>query len=120
MLISIEDLKRIYTEYDFSKYSNERLERKLSAIESAIREYTANSFYNRELKAVVYPEDVIEGCISLLNYDLNVKSTNKIGVASETLSRHSVSYVNRSDANMAMGYPAELVSFLKPYMEWRT
>lgn len=80
MLISIEDLKRIYTEYDFSKYSNERIERKLSAIESAIREYTANSFYDRELKAVVYPEDVIEGCIALLNYDLNVKSTNKIGV----------------------------------------
>lgn len=120
MIISVDDLKRIYTEYDFSKYSDERLERKLNAIESAIREYTANNFYNRELKDVVYPEDVIEGCIALLNYDLNVKSTNKIGVASETLSRHSVSYVNRSDANMAMGYPAELVSFLKPYMEWRT
>lgn len=181
MLISINDLKTIYCDYDFSKYSDERLKRKLEAIEKSIVEYTGNLFYNRNVKTkcvlvdgelqgdfrafkegdtvelyessinngvytistkqsdyivildglndykepmkmikIEYPTDVIEGCIELLNYDLNVKNVNKIGVSSESISRHSVSYVQRNDSNMAMGYPSELLNFLKPYMEWRT
>lgn len=182
MLISVNDLKTIYSDYDFSKFTDERIRRKLEAIEQLVIEYTNNHFYNRDIKTdctvdynntlqgnfkafndgdtvelynkstslglfviqeknddtsvvldspfveiddmkmvkVEYPTAIVEGCIDLLNYDLNVKNINKLGVASESISRHSVSYVTRNDSNMAMGYPSELLTFLKPYMEWRT
>lgn len=66
-----------------------------------------------------YPSDIVEGCVELLNYDLNVKPNVKQGVASESISRHSVSYIQRNDSNTSMGYPNELLTFLNPYIEWR-
>lgn len=183
MLISIEELRAVYTEYDFSKYTDERLKRKLLAIEQAIKEHTHNNFYNRNIKTecdskdgyikgdftrfetgdtieiynsnindgvyvieqkvddtiialdgnirdcldmkiikIEYPLDVIEGCIELLDYDCNyrTKLKSKRGIASETISRHSVSYVQSNSSNTIKGYPSELLSFLEPYMRWRT
>ena len=54
MIISIDDLKRIYTDKDFSRFSEERLKIKLSAIESAIRKYCNNAFYDDGLNHEPY------------------------------------------------------------------
>lgn len=183
MLISIEELKSTYSDFDFSKFNDERLKRKLLAIEQAIRQHTHNSFTNRNFKTecycqngniyghfahfevgdtveiydskindglyeiidklddntiivegnmydcesmkaikVEYPLDVIEGCIELLDYDCNYRSNLKAkkGIASESISRHSVSYVQYNQSNSLKGYPIELLSFLEPYIRWRT
>ena len=66
---------------------------------------------------VEYPEDVIEGAVSMLKYD--AERRGKEGIQSETISRHSVTYFDVSETNQAIGYPISLVSFLKPYMKAR-
>ena len=71
-----------------------------------------NEPYNLVTK-VAYPADIIAGAISLLDWKLN--KSDKIGVASETISRHSVSYVNYDANNSINGYPSALFGFLKPY-----
>ena len=68
---------------------------------------------------VEYPMDVIEGAIELLKWDVDPNSTkNKVGIASETISRHSVSYDNNSD-NLISGYPTKLLNFCKKYEKAR-
>ena len=47
------------------------------------------------------------------------KNGHKIGVQSETLSRHSVTYFNMDGDNSRMGDPISLLGFLKPYMKCR-
>lgn len=182
MLISIEDLKAIYTDKDFSKFSDERLKRKLEAIESMVREETHNNFINRatgiscyaqgnvlhgdfsmfsvgdtiqifgkvkindgiyvveaiedgymtlnkmvydylgdmNIYKVEYPTDLIDGCIELLDYDCNTKANLKRGIASESISRHSVSYVQYNSSNSKAGYPIEMLDFLTRYKNWLT
>ena len=66
---------------------------------------------------VVYPADVIECAYDLLEWDLN--HGNKVGIQSETLSRHSVTYFNMDGDNSIMGYPKSLMGVLKPYMKAR-
>lgn len=175
MLISVTELKELYTEY--AKFDDKLLTRKLAAIETAIRKHTCNKFYgvirgtgdsdgstltvnanvlivgdtieiyeginkglyvvkevaegsvtldrnlytckDNKYATVCYPLDVIEGAISVLNYDLNGRKDN-IGIASETISRHSVSYVQRTAENTVSGYPAELFTFCDDYMCART
>ncbi len=72
--------------------------------------------YNLVTK-VEYPEDIIEGCINLLKWD--IENRDKVGVQSETLSRHSVTYFNQDASNTLMGYPVALLGFLKPYIKAR-
>lgn len=62
---------------------------------------------------VRYPADVIAGAVSMISYDIS--SEGKEGVASETISRHSVSYMNLGQSNTIAGYPMKITSFLKPY-----
>lgn len=50
MLMSIEELKKIYTDKDFSKFSDDRLKMKLEAIEIVIRNYTHNNFQNIDIR----------------------------------------------------------------------
>lgn len=66
---------------------------------------------------VVYPADVIACAINLLEWEVN--NRGKVGVQSETLSRHSVTYFNMDGANNVMGYPASLLGCLKPYRKVR-
>lgn len=66
---------------------------------------------------VVYPDDIKAGVLNLLNWDLT--NRNKVGIASETISRHSVSYSDPSGDNSTLGYPKALTGFLKPYMKAR-
>ena len=64
---------------------------------------------------VEYPADVINCCVDLMEWAVNF--AGKVGIKSETLSRHSVTY--EDSATMFMGYPASLLGCLKPYRKVR-
>lgn len=66
---------------------------------------------------VKYPVDVKMGIVNLMKWELD--NREKVGVASETISRHSVTYVDQTGANTIMGYPVALMGFLKPYRKAR-
>ena len=66
---------------------------------------------------VEYPYSVRLGVAGLLWWNCEMK--DKVGIASETISRHTVSYFDMGNGNALMGYPAGLISFLKPYMKAR-
>lgn len=66
---------------------------------------------------VVYPADVIAAAVNLLEWEVNNRA--KVGIQSETLSRHSVTYFNMDSANNVMGYPASLLGCLKSYRKAR-
>ncbi|MCM1193340.1 MAG: hypothetical protein NC123_16430 [Butyrivibrio sp.] len=66
---------------------------------------------------VVYPEDVQEGVLNLLQWEFNMRS--KTGIKSESLSRHSVTYYDMDNENSADGYPVSLIGFLEPYRQMR-
>ena len=66
---------------------------------------------------VKYPPDVKMGVANLLKWELD--NRDKVGVQSETISRHSVTYFNMDGDNSTMGFPKALMGFLKPYMKAR-
>lgn len=66
---------------------------------------------------VVYPIDVKMGVANMLEWDLNNRS--KVGIQSETISRHTVTYFNMDGDNASMGYPKSLTGFLIPYKKAR-
>ena len=66
---------------------------------------------------VSYPADVKMGVVNMLTWEL--ENRTKAGVQSETISRHTVNYINLDEWNSALGYPASLVQFLKPHMRAR-
>lgn len=66
---------------------------------------------------IVYPEDVVDVAVNLLEWEINNRS--KVGIQSETLSRHSVTYFNMDGDNSTQGYPKSLMGALKPYRKAR-
>ncbi len=64
---------------------------------------------------IEYPADVIDCCVDLMEW--TAKFAGKVGIKSETLSRHSVTY--EESATMFMGYPVALMGCLKPYRKAR-
>lgn len=68
---------------------------------------------------IEYPIDVIEGAIDLLDWELIKEGKEKSNIASESISRHNVSYVQRTNENTINGYPIELFNFCKNYMKAR-
>ncbi len=66
---------------------------------------------------IEYPADVVACCVNLMEWEVN--NRGKVGVQSETLSRHSVTYFNMDGANQVMGYPASLLGCLKAYRKAR-
>lgn len=66
---------------------------------------------------VEYPLDVKMGVVNLMKWELERR--DKVGVASESLSRHSVTYFDMSEGNSIMGFPTALLGFLKPYRRMR-
>ena len=66
---------------------------------------------------VNYPHDVKMGAVNLLKWEMN--NRDKVGVASETISRHSVTYFSMDATNAVMGFPVSLMGFLKPYRKAR-
>lgn len=66
---------------------------------------------------VIYPADIKAGAINMFKWD--VDNRDKAGIASETISRHSVTYSNMDGDNSSFGFPKSLIGFLKPYMKAR-
>ena len=66
---------------------------------------------------VVYPPDIQKGVIDLMVWEKD--NRKKVGIKSESLSRHSVTYFDQDSNNQVMGYPVSLLGFLKPYMRPR-
>ena len=66
---------------------------------------------------VVYPADIKMGVVALMKWELD--NRGKVGVSSETISRHSVTYFELTGDNSLMGYPKPLLGFLKPYKKAR-
>lgn len=81
---------------------------------------TTYDTHNNLIIKVEYPIDVVEGAIGLLNWELIEKGKEKTGIASESISRHNVSYVQRTGDNTINGYPVELFNFCADYMVMRT
>ncbi len=66
---------------------------------------------------VVYPMDVKMGVVNLMKWEES--NRDKVGVQSESISRHSVTYFNMDGENSLMGYPKSLLGFLAPYKRAR-
>ncbi len=66
---------------------------------------------------VLYKMDVKMGIVNMMQWDL--KNRAKVGIQSETISRHSVTYFNMDGDNSTMGFPKSLMGFLKPYKKAR-
>ena len=64
---------------------------------------------------VEYPADVIDRVVELMEWNKNFGG--KVGIKSETLSRHSVTY--EDSATLFMGYPVGILNGLKLYMKAR-
>ena len=73
--------------------------------------------YNLVTK-IEYPKDILEGSLSMLRWNLD--NADKIGIASESLSRHSVTYFNMDKTNTVSGYPISIMGFCTPYMRAKT
>lgn len=71
---------------------------------------------NNKITLVQYPKAIKLGFIKLLQY--NAQMDSKMGISSESISRHSVTYTQQSN-NSIGGYPSHLMSFLRPYMKAR-
>ena len=69
------------------------------------------------LTKIVYPADVKMGVATLVKWELERR--DKVGVSSETISRHSVTYFDMNGDNALMGYPKALMGFLQPYVKAR-
>lgn len=65
---------------------------------------------------IVYPRDVKMGVVNLVKWEMSMRY--KVGVQSETISRHSITYSGMGD-DAEMGYPKELLGFLNPYRKAR-
>ena len=66
---------------------------------------------------VRYPADVQQGVIRLIKWE--IENGDKVGIASETISRHSVTYFDMTGDNSTMGYPKALTGFLRGYKKAR-
>ena len=62
-----------------------------------------------------YPADVVDCCVNLMEWEVN--NRGKVGIKSETLSRHSVTY--EDSASMFRGYPKGILSAVSHYRKVR-
>lgn len=67
--------------------------------------------------AIEYPCDVVDCCLNMLEWES--KNRSKVGIKSESLSRHSVTYYDQDANNQVNGYPVSLLGCLKPYRKVR-
>lgn len=114
MILTLEEFKS----YVQTNETDVVLTAYLEALEQMIHRYTNNDFKRiLEANKGEYPMDVKMGVVNLMKWELG--SREKIGVASESISRHSVTYFDMSGDNSIMGYPKALMGFLRPYMRAR-
>lgn len=111
MIMTVEELRGFIDTDETDAVLAVRLE----AMESMIKGYTNNNFNRYRVgDSIAYPADVRLGVVNLIKWDMG--NRDKVGIASESLSRHSVTYADMSAANTIAGYPAALMGFLRPYM----
>ena len=113
MIISVVELRQFVT----TDETDQVLQFHIEALESFICKYTNNDFISRSTGLKDYPPDVKMGVINLMKWE--VANRDKIGISSETISRHSVTYSGMATNDSIGGYPASLIGFLKPYMKGR-
>lgn len=113
MLMTVDELRKYIT----TDEEDQVLEAKLQALELSVQGYTNNNFKRHLTPEGEYPMDVKMGVVNLLKWELDMR--DKVGVASESISRHSVTYVDQTGANTLLGYPVALMGFLKPYKKAR-
>lgn len=111
MIMTVEELRQYVT----TDETDQGLALRLQALERAIQGYTNNNFrqYKNAEGVIEYPADIKLGVINLLKWDMDMRE--KTGVASESISRHSVTYQTYDGTNTVNGYPASMMGFLKPY-----
>ena len=66
---------------------------------------------------IKYPQDVKMGVVNMMKWEL--ENRDKVGIKSETISRHSVTYFNMDGDDSIMGFPKSLLGFLEPYKKAR-
>ena len=114
MIMAVSELRQFIT----TDIEDSALEAMLQALELSIHGYTNNNF-----KRVLqnnngeYPANVKMGVVNLIKWELNCR--DKVGVASETISMHSVTYFDMNGDNSLMGYPKSLLGFLRPFKRAR-
>ena len=119
MIISVEEL---LTMVETDKRDSE-LELMLAGLEDLIVQYTNNNFRNRTSGNVEYPAAVKMAVVDMMkwklrNEALNSEDTGNKPVASETISRHSVTYAQDStdsDIDERFGVPKKYTAVLKLY-----
>lgn len=89
------------------------IENNTITIDKEIYEETVNL-----ITLVKYPASIIQGAINVLEWDCFKR--DKTGIASETISRHSISYQQYDGTNTISGYPSALFGFCEPFMRART
>ena len=57
------------------------------------------------------------GVINMLKWDFGLR--NKVGIKSESISRHNVTYFDMDKDNTLKGYPVSLLGFLEAYVKAR-
>lgn len=77
-------------------------------------QYLVTADYNLVTK-VKYPADVVQCAVDMFRWKQNMG--DKVGIKSETLSRHSVTY--EDSASLFMGYPMGILSGLKLHKKAR-
>lgn len=66
---------------------------------------------------IEYPADIVDSAFDLLEWESTMRE--KVGIASETISRHSVTYFANDASNTVEGYPAALFGRCKKYRKAR-
>lgn len=69
---------------------------------------------NQLVTKIEYPKAVISTLVNILSWD--EKYGSKMGIQSESIGRHSVSYFSQNDQNSLGGYPIHLFNPLKQFM----
>lgn len=64
---------------------------------------------------VAYDMNIKMGVVNLMRWE--AVNRDKVGIQSETIARHSVTYADATGENSLMGYPKAMMGFLKPYMK---
>lgn len=113
MIATVDFVRRFIS----TEEEDQALEARLQALELLIHGYTNNDFQRHLSAEGEYPMDVKMGVIALLKWEL--ENREKAGIQSETISRHTVNYLNLDHYNAAAGYPKSLMGFLAPYKKAR-